>query len=322
MTLIVLLALLLSPQDATFHTTVPVVLVPATVTDRSGVTIDGLNVDDFALLEDGRPRIIQVDTSDSLAIPLSVVVLVQANNTAPAAVLKIRKIGSMMQPLITGARGHAAVAAFGSEVNVVQDFTSDPDQLTQAFRNVRTQSGTTAAMIDAVAEAVRMLAARPDNERRVVLVISENKDRGSKAKLQTVVQAVQREGVSVFPVVFSAYVTPFTTTGSDLPLPEGGMDLIGAIGELGRLGKADTAKILAEYSGARKTRFATLHGLEGIVTSLGEELHSQYLLSYSNQSCTPGFHRIEVRVKAHPDAVVRARYGYWTDERSCRAAPR
>lgn len=316
------LALFLLQQESTFRTIVPVVLVPATVTDRSGVPMDGLRAEDFTVLEDGRPRRIQMDTSDSLAVPLSVVVLVQANNTAPAAILKVRNIGSMIEPLITGARGQAAVVAFGSETKVVQDFTNDPDALTRAFRSIRTQSGITAAMVDAVGEAVKMLAARPSNERRVVLVISENKDRGSKTKLEAVVQAVQREGVIVFPIVFSAYATPFTTKAADLPPTEGGMDLIAAIGELGRLGKADTARILAEYSGARKTRFATLHGLEGIVTSLGEELHSQYLLSYSNQACAPGFHRIEVRLKSHPEAVVRARYGYWTDEESCRAAPR
>ncbi len=303
-------------QDPSFRTTVPVVLAPVTVTTRQGKYMDGLGVDDFVLVADGRERKIQLDTSDTVAIPLSVVILVQANNTAPAAILKIQKIGSMMQPLITGERGYAAVLAFGSELKLLQDFSNDAGKLTAAFRKLTPQSGDAARMIDGVAQAVRLFRQRPNNERRVLFVISESKDRGSKMKLEDAIEDVQMEGVTMFPIVFSAYVTPFTTRASDLPPPSGG-GLLTAIAELARLGKTDTTRVFAESSGGRRTYFATLHGLESFVTSLGEELHSQYLLSYVDDVCSPGFHRIEVKVKSHPEAMVRARYGYWTGEHSC-----
>lgn len=307
-------------QDTTFRTTVPVVVAPAVVKDAKGHYIDGLQAADFVLFEDGKPRPFQLDTSDTVTAPLTVVVAIQANSTAPAALLRIRKVGSMLQPLITGERGSAAVLAFGSEVAVVQDFTSDADRLIKAFRGIRTQPGRAAVMLDALSGALRMFETRPSHERRVLIVIGESKDRGSKTRLEDVVKTVQARGVAVFPVTFSAYAEPFLTKASELPLPDPPMNLIEAARELSRLGKADAAQLLATYSGGRKSSFATLRTLEQIVTSVGEELHSQYIFSYTNPVCTPGPHRIEVRVVSRPGALVRARYGYWTDSETCQSA--
>lgn len=305
-----ILALLLAQEQPAFRTTVPVVMTPVTVTGRNGNHINGLNAADFVLLDEGQRQQFDFDTADSLDAPLAVVVAVQANNTAPAAVRKIQKIGSMIEPLITGERGRAAVLAFGSEVRTVQDFTNDAGELTKAFRALKTQSGRQARMLDAIHEGVRLLSIRPAGERRVVIVISESTDRGSEAKLDETIRAAQTAGVGVFGAVYSAYVTPFTTKAGDLPPSEGGMDILGAIGELGRLGKAKTVDVLATATGGRKVSFATLRGLEGVITSLGEELHSQYILTYTSQRKDPGFYRIRVEVPG-VDAVVRARAGYW-----------
>ncbi len=310
----------LMAQEPSFRTTVPVVLVPVAVTDKVGRYVDGLEAADFEVLEDGHVMSIQMDASGTAANPLAVVIAIQANATGAAALKKVAKTGSMIEPLITGERGHAAVLAFGSEVTTMQDFTSDANELTQTFRKLHAKSGNAARMLDAVDEAVRLLAAREGTERRVVVVISESRDRGSKVKLEEVIKSAQVAGVTIFPVVFSAYMTPFTTKASDLPQSTGGVDLIAAIGELARLGKADSSRLLAEYSGGRRASFATLHGLENVVTDVGEELHAGYLLSYSNRGCVPGFHRLEVRVKSRPEAVIRARYGYWGTSESCGAA--
>lgn len=310
-------AVTVAAQQPTFRTTVPVVIVPTTVTDHRGKYIDGLEAGDFVLLEDGKGRTIKLDHADLVSIPLTVVFLVQANNTAPAVLRKVVKIGSMIEPLITGTRGSAAVLAFGSELRVVQPFTSDAQQITNAFRRIEPEGGKTARMLDAVSAATAMFNDRPNDERRAIFIISESGDRGSKTKLNDAAKAVQLEGAAVFPMVFSAYTTAFTTKPSDTP-PPGYPDLKAAITEPLRLAKADAASTLARYSGGRKTSFTTLQGLETDISSLGEELHSQYLLSYTNDTCAPGLHRIEVKVKSHPEAIVRARYGYWTDEESCR----
>ena len=84
--------------------------------------------------------------------------------------------------------------------------------------------------------------------------------------------------------------------------------------EVGRLGKMNGAVALTESSGGRKLSFATLRALEKAIGRVGEELHSQYLLSYTPPGRQAGLHTITVKVKDRPDAEVRARPAYWPDE--------
>jgi VWFA-related protein len=300
-------------QDATFHTTVPTVLAPATVTDKKGHYINGLSAADFIVLDNGAPQTIRVDTTDTTTIPIAIVFAVQADDVSAAAILKIRKIGSTIQPLVTGERGRAAVLAYGSKTVLVQDFTSDPEEISRAFASIDPEDGRTATMLDAVSQSVAMLSLRPQSERRIVVVIGESRDRGSKAKIEEVVKLVQRQSVTVFTVVFSAYLTPFTTKGSDMPPPDRQGGLLDIATELGRLGKTNAATVLASDSGGRKLSFATLRGLEQVIRGVGEELHSQYMISYTAPRNQPGFHRIEVKLRDRADAVIRARPGYWGD---------
>lgn len=304
-----LIAIALS-QDLTFHATVPAVLVPVTVTDQKGRYVDGLSAEDFQLFDNGAVQQVRLDTTDTTTIPLAVVFAVQADDAAAAAILKICKIGSTIQPLITGDRGHAAVVVYGSKPRLVQDFTSDPEELSRAFQNIRNEGETPAAMLDAVAESATLLALRPPNERRIAILIGETRDRGSRTKLPEVVKMIERGSITVFAVTYSAYLTPFTTKASELP-PPADSDWLGAIA---RLGKTNAAAALADASGGRKLSFITLHSLERVVGRIGEELHSQYLLSYTAPRGHPGFHTITVKVPERPGAVIRNRPGYWLDE--------
>jgi VWFA-related protein len=303
-------------QDPTFRTTVPTVLVPATVTDKKNHYINGLSAADFTVLDNGAPQTIRLDASDTTTVPIAIVFAVQADDVAATAILKIRKIGSAIQPFITGERGRAAVLTYGSKAALVQDFTSDPEEISRAFAVIEPENGRAAAMLDAVSESIAMLTLRPQNERRVVVVIGESKDRGSKSKIEDVVKLVQRQSVTVFPVVYSAYVTPFTTKGSDMPPPSDQGGLLDIFTELGRMGKTNAATVLAGDSGGRKLSFATLRSLERVIGQVGEEIHSQYLLSYTAPRAQPGFHRIEVKVRDRPDTVIRARLGYWSDDKN------
>jgi hypothetical protein len=51
--------------------------------------------------------------------------------------------------------------------------------------------------------------------------------------------------------------------------------------------------------------------VERAIADIGEELHSQYLLSYNpNNKIEGGFHKIRVEVN-RPNLRVRTRDGYW-----------
>jgi VWFA-related protein len=194
---------------------------------------------------------------------------------------------------------------------VAQEFTRDASEITGAFRTLQPRRARRTVSLDAVAQAVEMLRARPGNVRRVVLLIGEAKDRGSDAALDTVLEKLQRENVQLFAATYSVTRTQWTTRASDRPKPSGGEnDIIAGLAELVRLGKTDTAEALAHHTGGKKLSFATLNALESIVSRVGEELHGQYLLSFA-ASGPEGFHPVTVALREPGKRAVAARQGYW-----------
>src|SRR5256885_17017559 len=85
------LAFPLLGQDTTIRTAVPLAVLPASVTDRHGKSIDGLTATDFVLLDDSRPKPIHVDVIDSELPPIALAVLVQTSDRSLSALAKIRK---------------------------------------------------------------------------------------------------------------------------------------------------------------------------------------------------------------------------------------
>ena len=132
---------LLTAQEPTFRANVPVVLVPVTVADRQGRFVDGLTAADFALLADGREQEFRLDAADAVVAPLAIVIAVQTNDLSAAANLNVRKVGSLIQPLITGDRGRAAVIGYGDATVVLADFTKDPSLIQAAFQRTAASQG-------------------------------------------------------------------------------------------------------------------------------------------------------------------------------------
>ncbi|MDX2151362.1 MAG: VWA domain-containing protein [Bryobacteraceae bacterium] len=307
-----LTALTLAAQDPSFRARSRLVLVPTTVTDERGAFVRGLDAGDFALYDNGHPRpIASVDSFDSALAPISLVVAVQTSGISAPALVRVRKIGSLIQPLVTGERGGAAVLAFDQQIAWLQDFTRDPAAIAQAFAGLRTGAPQAARMHDAVAEACARLETRP-NSRRVVLLISESKDRGSETALEAALAKAQKAGVVVYSAAYSSYASAFASKPSDITPVPGGLNLGAALGELFRLGKVNTVNALATGTGGAHLRFVTQRALESAVERLGEELHGQYVISFVPPADTNGAYRpLEVRVTNGRKLSVRARPGYF-----------
>ncbi|HEV1285898.1 MAG TPA: VWA domain-containing protein [Bryobacteraceae bacterium] len=309
------LTVALLAQDQALKTNVHLVLVPTTVTDKKGMLIDGLHEDDFVVTDDSVRQKIHMDTSDTVLSPVSLVVLVQSSGISAPALARIRLVGAMIQPVVIGERGQAAVIAYDTEVQTYQEFTSDGGKIRAAFENIIPRTIRQAKMIDAVLEGMKMLATRPENYRRIMMVMGESRDRGSKHKLAEAVEMAQRAGVVIYSITYSAQGEAWSSSSENAPPVPGDADYIGAIGELVRLGKTNDADAFAKATGGRHLAFLKLGSLEAVVSRTGEEIHSQYLLSFPPQeSKNSGLHHIEVHIAKFPDAVVRARPGYWPEK--------
>jgi VWFA-related protein len=305
-------------QESVIRTTVPLVLVPTTVTDRHGKTVDGLNEADFEVLDNGKPVKHSLEVTSQ---PIALVVAVQTSAIAGPALAKIQKIGSMFEPLVVGDRGSAAILTYSDKITLWQDFTRDADEFTARMRRIEPDGSAakTARMNDAVIEAVNLLETRP-SYRRVLVVIGESRDRGSQATLEDAVTRAQAANVTVYPMNYSVYATSFTSRGAETFKNSGkavypvgtGIDLLAVFTEIARMGAQNGGDALAKYTGGAKVSFTKLAGLERVTAKVGEDLHSQYLLSFqaADNGESRTYHELTVRVK-RSDVTARTRPGYW-----------
>ena len=202
--------LCLSAQDSRFDVRSRLVLAPVTVTDSQGRTIDDLESPDFLVLDNGRERKVAVDTIATGVAPIALLVAVQSSGISAAVLEKVQRIGPMIQPLVTGERGCAGLLSFAENVIWLQHCTSDGRAFERALDQLRPGDHKAARMIDAVEAAVGNLRERP-NTRRVLLLVSESRDRGSEAELETATVAAQSAGVTIYTATYSALLTGFTS---------------------------------------------------------------------------------------------------------------
>ena len=317
------------------RTTVNVVLAPTTVTDKEGNFIAGLQPSEFSLFDNGKKQRLSQDIS---VHPLSMVVLVQANNEVTEALPRIQKIGNLIGEMVVGDNGEAALVEFDHRLQTLLNFTSDPGQIGDAFKKIKPGSSSS-RMIDAVSDAIKKLRTRPDDRRRVILLISETRDNSSENHVREVLTEAQFANVAIYSINISHLVAELTKR--DIPPAP---SPIPTTAEIGRPGVATTPTTVSQnrdlgsvvpafeeifkgvkgifvsdpmdaftkLTGGRQYSFVKEKTLEHDLIQLGQELHNQYLLSYHPDNLSDaGYHNIQVVVD-RPGLQVRTRPGYWS----------
>ena len=312
---LILFATGLFAQGPTIRTNVPLVVIPVSVTDERGHFVYDLVPSDFVVFDNGQSRSVRVDDPDSITAPLDLVVLIQTSDLSNSALLKIKKVGTMIQAAVVGANGEAAVVTFADQVTTVQSFTSSADAIGGSFRGLQSVKTRKGRLLDAVAKGLDMLANKPKAARSALLIVGESKDRGSETKLEDLLPAIQRSGVTIYSLAYSAYLTPFTTKASEYSPPEGGHGwILDSISEAVHATKQDTCKALTGATGGRQLKFETQSKLENDLIRLGSEMHSRYIVSFTPaQELQGGFHKIAVEISGRPQLHVQARPGYWVN---------
>jgi len=309
------------------------VQVPVTVQDKSGSSVLGLTPYDFRLFDNGKAQRISEDLAQH---PLSVVVVIQANNDTEAILPKIMKQSSPLESLVMGSDGEVAVLAFDHRIQTLTPFTSDETQIDAAFKKLKVGSYT-AALNDATMAGINMLKSRPTNRRRVLLQISENRDKGSSIHPREVLTEAEFANVVIYSMNISQFLDALTSHAlpnrpdnrppgavflgpgtTNTTTTESQMNMgnwVPAFKDLFDAAKGvfvrDPLDVYTHYTGGRECGFKTEKAMASCVAQIGDELHSQYLLTYSpTNPGEGGFHHIVVEV-VKANLTVRARDGYW-----------
>src|SRR5260370_19372259 len=166
-------------QEGTFHSQSNVVVIPALVKSAKGHAVYGLRAKDFVVEDDGVEQAVRLDEAAE-GSAISVVVAIQRGRRANYEFPRIRGLSAMLNPIIESGRGRVAIVEFDSEVQLVQDFSSNSERIAQNLKGLQAGDGG-AAILDAVDYSVKLLEKAPKERRRVLLLVSEARDQGTEA---------------------------------------------------------------------------------------------------------------------------------------------
>ena len=289
--------------DQTLHVTTEVVNVYAVVRDKKR-PVTNLTRQDFELTEDGVPQEIRYFSQET-DTPLTLGILV---DTSPSQgrVLSIEQeeaktfIGQVVRP-----KDLAFILHFDLEVELLQDFTSDHRLLARAIDSTEINGGGQGVMPgpfpgpgiggthlhDAVYLASRELL-KGEVGRKVLIMLTDGEDQGSKIKLDEAVEAAQKSDIIIYSVDITDRAFYWGRT-------------------MGFRGDA-VLKKYSDETGGRVIEVTRAKDTAQAFQEIAEELRTQYLLGYTpkNDRHDGSFRKIRVNVRGH-NYKVQARRGYY-----------
>ena len=296
------------PEEAptsTLKVSTEVVNEYAVVQDKKKHMIPDLKKEDFALEEDGRSQEIRYFSRET-DTPLTMGIMV---DTSPSQgkVLGIEQeeakafLQQVMRP-----KDLAFVLHFDVDVELLQDFTADQRLLAHAIDETvinggahgvlpspfpTGDSGGATHLYDAIYLASNELL-KNEVGRKVLILLTDGEDQGSRVKLQTALEAAQKSDVINYSVAIidrSFYRGHIMGYSGDSVLKKLSDDTGGSVIEVNRA--KDTSAAFQQ---------------------IARELRTQYLLGYtpSNTRHDGAFRKIRVQV-LNEDYRVQARRGYY-----------
>jgi len=298
--------------EPTLRVTTREVLVPPLVEKRGGGIVYGLKGDDFVLEDNGVPQKVHVQEEMDTA-PVSLVVAVEQGGMSVLEFDKVAKLGPLLDVFLSDSRSRAALVGFDSEPHLIRDFTPSGDAMNDALKHIQPGDGGD-AILDTISYAVDLLQSQPKEFRRVLLLISEERDHGSKhTKIEQVIRKIGQSDVLVLTVSFSPVAAEFLHDVKDSG-DERTMNMVSALVALIQAFKNNVTKEIALMSGGEYTTFISDKRFEQRVVDEAKHARNRYLLTFSPSNPTPGLHTIRVHLAKDYGAHIVARADYWVGD--------
>jgi VWFA-related protein len=308
------------------------VQVPVTVRNRDGRPVDGLLSTDFVVKEDGAPQKLTFFSADPFALSVAVVLDL---GMADAAVQKVNQTFSSLVGAFAP-YDEISLYTYSSTVSQVSDFTTPTPKLTALLTRMKTVRGRNNGppilggplangpiingvpvdsptapvntppkeahvLNDAILQAALTLSKRERTRRKIIFVISDGRELGSKASYSDVLRLLLSNEIEVKAVGLEAAALPVYSKIERLHLPGQGY---------GNLLPKYTA---ATGGGTPYTEFSR-SAIEDAYAQAMSEARNQYTLGYTPTRpkipTTSAKREIEVLVD-RPGLKISAKDGYY-----------
>ena len=318
------LALLLcagiAPHAQVFRARAEAVRVDVLVTNGNR-PIAGLASDDFEVLDNGVPQAVDAVTIED--VPFSVLLALDASESMAGAPLKDLKTAAAAAVESLRDADRAAVLTFSEELRHPATWLPKGPALTRAIDGVRASGAT--ALFDAAFAALMLRDPEP-GRRALILVFSDGDDTSSWLPATAAFDKAARSDAVVYSVsvgssrygtanldgvnMRSPYATPRLPSGPSSRRSLGFRSGVRLSPNAPLIEQSPFLPELAQRTGGEALNVETTGKLREAFERIIMEFRSRYLLTYTPRGVdTPGWHRLEVKVKGQR-ATVQARRGY------------
>ncbi|MCL6481486.1 MAG: VWA domain-containing protein [Firmicutes bacterium] len=283
---------LAAPVQQPIRVEVNLVLVEATVKDRRGQVVDGLQSEDFQLFEDGVEQPIAHFSQDLL--PLAVALVVDLSGSIEPFLRPLR-YATLTALKALKPEDAVALFTFTDQVTRPVALTRDKAAVSEQIELFTAGGGTNISR--AVFEAAEYLKQEAPSARRVIVLVSDN--------VHTTLTALSHERVVTAALEADASVYSLKVPGNNR-----GLGLAGAV-----VATRVNVNRLAEATGGEVFDVEKTGSLYLAFERLIERLKTRYTLGYypKNTARQGGFRKIEVRLRGHDRSQlsVLAKRGYY-----------
>lgn len=253
--------------------------------------VTSFSQNDFSIYEDGRRQEITNFTRET-NLPLTLVLLVDTSSSVTPKLkfeqdASISFIHNMLKET-----DRAMLVEFNSSVNLLQDFTNDPNKLANQIRRLR--AGGNSSLFDAIDLVCDQKMIR-ETGRKAMIVLSDGEDSGSTVNYKRAVEMALRAESTIFSI--SINHGGFFGTSDDTR-------------------KGDKIlRNLARETGGKVFFPFKVEELEDAFRQINTELRSQYSIGYlSTNSRRDGrFRKLEVKVN-EKSMEIKHRKGYYAPQ--------
>jgi Ca-activated chloride channel family protein len=313
----------LAAQDGfRLKSTVELVNVTATVSDRDGRFVPGLRQDDFTIYEDNEKQEIKFFSAERVPVSLGILLDTSGSMTPDKMDAARSAINRFAQDLLEP-EDELFLMTFSRTAHLIQDWTTDRRLLSRSMNRIDADGGT--AIYDALADALP-IAAAGKHEKKAILLISDGNDRNSEMSVSELRQAIRESEILVYALGVDASGRTFQIDRPrqpnpplpiPFPLPRGRGRTFpqiifggGGSSQIDERVNADALRRITDDTGGRTEIVRGFKGLDEATERIADELSKQYSLGYSSTRPKDGrWHAIRVDVKDRK-MTVRARRGY------------
>ncbi len=276
------------------------VVLDVSVLDKGNRPIFDLSKERFQVLEDGVPQSIDFFSREQAPVSLALAI-----DTSGSMRSKLDAVVQAATNLVHSDKPNdeAAVIQFKDQVELIEEFTSDTQDVEDALDDLIANGQT--SLLDAITLSSDYVQKDGHHRRKALVVVSDGLERGSYFSLDQVVEHVRKLDVRLYLIGFT----------SDLE------DSAGLFKKSQKTKAESLLNKLAEETGGRAFFPKDLGDLGPITDQIAQDLRTVYAIGYypSNTKKDGTYRKVDVRMlgtdmKIDPKLTARTRAGYMADK--------